>query len=1274
MFGDRLFRPEYLQRSGSNDVAAGEQSQPVAIDEDTKSLLASPSIQAFLYYNLTQPTRREWDIQCLGGTTTNPEEHLPRTCSEATSTNQPHLRLANMLLPRADYRGIEFRVYHLLLLGILSWMAAAALRRTGLLPYHQVIEDIDAHLDSLDGKIKIDRKSAGWTAKLMDLSINSATNGRTIDRDVEDPRAVEQAMLATLRRMTRTRELRLPATELSGLLLPTPEVTFVFDELDKLRSPLAPEPAGTDAEVRSRTAAVHRLLAEMKNLLSSAPARFIFVGGRDLRDEWLADSTARNPLLTNIFNLEIYLPSLIHSMEMEKGKENDWKWNLAAKHYLQASYERSQGPRTGADQAPTYYDEVWPPNRAPKACWDKQWSTSPVPDLGVAGKGQENTALSDDLADFLTYRSAGNAKRLGELVQALAVPTTGTGGAAGEAVAHNLHLSPDDQYRIQLIASIYRHIAASFQPTSQATDDKLVGSIFHLSDFLLRFHGRAFSWTSLSRVEELADVHRAPDLRQTLQQLVHSWNGRYLLEVRNGLYDFRFRSDMATELAYLSRRSDQEMAAVNFTLDESRQLHAYLEATLKRLGDRVTVDLIAAQAELHEYDGNLEEARAHYRTAIALLDRQFLPFALQKDDALLGQTFAGKRPEPLANQVTWGLSRLRLMMLTGLCYEREANLERAELEYREARVLANQIFDSWRKDRRELLSHSFLLLLPLFAHAWLLEKSMGSVDTSIFMVDTEVKRLQADVTKDHVAGQDPNVNLLLAEAYNRAGDLAFYKGLGKAPRDSNPNNLTDGYLLHAHRYYAEAIHALRAFLHARRIHSKKWNVWAAKGKARKKTLDIHLFPEFPAAALGSYLCDMGEAMLGRVSLRKLYTDEKELVIPNPPPAGGDLTAWLENPSYPQNSLWSWFGTRGKESGIQPFPKNHTEAERLLVALQLGLWGAEKLNEAGARESAAREYLQVAEVAMQVWWWRRQNPAIYQEGVCSNAREVLIDLGKVWSDAGEACPEAGEVLIDTGEICPRVEEGLVDTKEVCSNEGEVCPDVGEVHNDEGKLCPKVEEVPADAGEVLSDVSEVHEDILQCTISDLAERAVNAAKLLFERARGGPDKPVMYQLVQKILGHARELPEASKANGDLNSILEKNPFPAAAQIHGRRMQADILLDGPIPEGAYTILEEAHKLARELNNPMLIGCAQLGLTMFQASQRYTGEKEKKFLRNTARHYLQQSVEMVTMGNAWYENIHNLYAPYDDFNDRRRHMQHALQLAAYDLCIAALQKLEEE
>ncbi|HET9930371.1 MAG TPA: ATP-binding protein, partial [Polyangiaceae bacterium] len=182
-------------------------------------------------------------------------------------------------------------------------------------PLRKIHARLNAIAESTTSKIR--RAEANARLRMSAPGVGLDASDRTAESETAplEPRAIEQTFLDLLRDMLEPHV----ALALEGhvISLPTPQITFIFDELDKVgvRSldNLDEQAAtrGSASADHERSRRVHRLLADMKNLLSVAPARFIFVGGRDLHDEWLADQTARQPLLSNIFDAEIYLQTLL---------------------------------------------------------------------------------------------------------------------------------------------------------------------------------------------------------------------------------------------------------------------------------------------------------------------------------------------------------------------------------------------------------------------------------------------------------------------------------------------------------------------------------------------------------------------------------------------------------------------------------------------------------------------------------------------------------------------------------------------------------------------------------------------------------------------------------------------------------------------------------------------------------------------------------------------------------------------------------------------------
>lgn len=863
--------------------------------------------------------------------------------------------------------GFHLRIHHVLLFFLFWFVGTLVLERIPILPYRSILAEIDSVLDHLTARTSLTARSARWPAVQWLQGFFSDERVRQIEQEPVDPRTVESAVLRILRKIRQT-PILLPGAKNQLLTLPFPEVTFVFDELDKLGTRVGSvEPQdGTEkqaAEImdaeRRRSVALHRLLADMKNLLSSAPARFIFVGGRNLHDEWLADQTARQPLLTNIFDAEIYLQPLL----IDPGGTRSDHLHDSIKRYVMQQHERAdQLYRQDAErrwtpwvglrlQHPSHesFLQKLPgehaENRSGSEDSWKQWEVkdcSPREDPHSVRPPEainefEQLQLLDEFCFFLTFRSMGNPKRLKELFATFVRPKARLQEDRTETAAlechHVLRFGPTGRFQLQLVADIYRNLVLPVEDQLRFRDDKVVTSMFFLADFLFKFHRRAFSWSNLERVDELVHIHRLPDLRQILEQIVHQWSERFLHSIPNGMYAFRFRSEIAREVDYLSRRSAQQMAAFNFTLDESLALKSLYESRIRALegsAPQEMVELVAALGELHEFDQEFETARFHYRRAIHAVDQELEqvfgtlpsdPERLQTLETLLGKhpttALAGILTREAAGEklprayLSWGIARLRLMLQIGMTYEQANDLERASVEYGDAKVLADALIKASfgtaqdRSDpgfgRLSELKHLNLLFQPSFAQAWVLEKLPGNVDSSLPIVEMELTRLRGQVlsppwgklepTESYSSPRNTNFALILAELQNKVGNLYFFKGrqafprpdekryeheLAKAQRagETKIYGGTEGYLLQAHYHYAVGLHELRRFVTQRlETSALALNAWSAasfENGASWPTLEPKGEPAFVLRSSAAALSDLAHCMIARTSLFGLF--------------------------------------------------------------------------------------------------------------------------------------------------------------------------------------------------------------------------------------------------------------------------------------------------------------------------------------------------------------------------------------------------------------------
>lgn len=1289
---------------------------------------------------------------------------------------------------------VMFRVYHLaifvLLLvatRVLSWLFP-------ILPYRRNLSTLDAILDRLLSKRTLAAPGALSSVAAAANAMLGRTQLQYKELDPEDARTVEASFVAVIDSLQSNRVL-LPGGGGRALSLPAPELIFVFDELDKVGSrggaslPLGDETVNPE---RARALALVQLLSEMKSLLSSTPARFLFVGGRNLHDEWIADHTSRLPLLSSVFKAEVYLPSLLADLP-RSGRDNaDWLTRIEqyvdaesrrAAHEHDTAHAGAFAPRV-LRRAPSHHSATFAPLLDAKA-YDPSTQLYSTDD-GTALSGRlyielrgetvgerERSGSADDSADacaqvtkallrFLAYRSIGNPKRLRDLLERLVRPTarlvgtpskTCVASRAGTGLArkdpaqlvddaeHALNLTDRMRYRTQLLSEIYGALASSFENRYPDRDDKLAVALFNLADFLFRFHGRAFSWSNLERVEELVHVHRAHDHRLILEQLVSTWSDRFLLSILHGMYEFRFRSDLSREIEYISRQSEDEMAAFNFTLDELRPLRQAHAAGISEMGDSPTPDALAALGELHEFEQDFEMARAKYQQAIRRLDEihtELFPSLQATDWTGSGerggkwkagtaiQAALGSHPSGLdavRRHMSWGIPRLRLMLQVGLTFERATNYERAAIEYRDARTLSRGLVramtNSLRPNvgggvaqndlggrRHHVLKHLSIVFQAVFAEAWLSEKMAGGVDSSVALVEKELEVLRGmlplvDYPREDDKASSSGFTLIMAELHNKAGDLYFFKGRQSVEHKDHPlkgnhslgdaenGDVRQGYQLKAHEHYAMALHQVRRFISQRRQQSTAWSLARHGSSNPRETVQKYAWPDFVLRVAGSSLSDLAEATFGRSSFFGLLgaTGTYQRSGSNPDGAspaevfGDDVRKWLESVSVtlPTDSnighvddwLGGWDQPLSLLSLLPPRPRfggEPDDRQRVLFAIKTIDTAAGMLREAGYLEDAANEYLQNADTVAQLLWW-------------ANATRKIASGPDIGPGDERSSEKRGRV---------QAEKWI---KHVKNQKTTWFPDSGcdadafwddaislaldalrkSVKWFERSRAPKQHYAAGEQGHYRlgSDVP-VQAAVVACSIGLAADPQrwkckVRRAELddLLARLTG--------PLWGRICGPRDEDTSALHKNLHrlVKEIYHRHPYPMLSRLHALKLSVDYgALQKERGADGDGLVEEAlqlHKLAEEFSAPTHFTPFHLGFSLANAYLCSASDTSRPAadadLHGKAMAALTRSAETVTMRRGYYEAVTSLYYLYDEFNDRSIHVNHALQMAGYDV-----------
>jgi SAM-dependent methyltransferase len=1240
-------------------------------------------------------------------------------------TTTPWVLLVDRVVAVHDARAPrlrELRIYHLLVLALFFLVYGRLWRTMHMSPYRRTYDRISRLLDSLSSRLR--EESRPDRSKLTEWLHAMTGNERIEAKEFApfDPRTVELTFLQILAD-SQDASVLLPFTRRGRVSLPVPEIVFIFDELDKISglAPATAQPSQDEREgavegeprdiERERGRALHRLFSDLKNILSSGRARFIFLGGRNLHDEWLADQSARRPLLTNTFDAEIHLPSLLTEeiAGLPAGTALEGVRRFIDEHLFRAAelYKRSQG-RTLAPWLKLLWEDR-------KQVSFVQGPRSELPQrsdhLALLDEQGLPKTWSDEFAaafvDFLGYRSRGNVKKLQELLEGFIRPVHRVIAEPSVRARYNcehvLLFHDTDRFRIQLVADIYRQVEPILETRLSNRDDKLSDNVLYLSDYLLKFHRRAFTWSNLGRVDELVHIHRAPDLRPMMEDLVLNWSEGYLHLINNGMYDYRFESHVARELEYLSRQSEQELAAFNFTLDESQQLKATYRARLASLKKPAALDFIIGFGELHEFDEEFEIARYNYRWAVRALDEEFGLQAMKQGElpvsfAVLAETENGY--EAARRIAAWGIARVRLMMQIAMTYERARDLEHAQVEYRDARSLASAIIrgllgwqeGQWLSQPHHearlasasgylwTLKHLNILFQPLFAEAWLAEKSVGGVDTGPSLLERELWELrsifpfegakefsQPRLPESHVEVQHSNFSLIFAELHAKAGSLYFFKGRQLAPESSRSLRGTEGYLLIAQSHYAISLHEIRRFnFYRRRSSSIKFN--DIQGEPWM-TIRKGGWAEFVYRIGAGTLCNLSEALLARVSLKRLLSGQEDNDSETPAAVPSDLkeicaaiNGWLEwsqpTPDWPtllrkvfpsckktQAALWEWFGKQPSpaqrvKGQLLRFPKMHGDDERLAISLLFSLAGANLLEEARYLEGAAEECLRVVRTVVIYIWWMRMVQVLSRQDLPNGSAASLWQRNLAATTAGKGRrPAIASDLI--GLAVERLEhiEGLY----LRSRRARVL-----VRGDAHLRPPAISTYACLLALGVLQIAP-HEEMLLVRLQRMVGRSTSPM--------------VWVQPVDRRVWFRERMRDG----------LDRNSFPIFNRLVGLKVLIDdTLLAEDVSakecEEVATHIDELIRLERLYRSPLHFVPLHSGLTLGLACLRWDRvstdtEARWGFIYEAARQQLEISQQMVTMKRSYYEAISGLYYLYDDFNDRTIHFNRAIQMAGTEL-----------
>jgi|GEM_PF-6699196 len=633
-----------------------------------------------------------------------------------------------------------------------------------------------------------------------------------------------------------------------------PKFIFIFDELDKIEahqnynitekesSTFSTSGYSSSAELtRRRQQTTSRILANLKHFFTTARAKFIFIAGREMFDAALADTSDRNYFLGSIFNDVIYVNSFLtedpnpleHNKNYNTGKsKNNIIPESGHKSYYHTMIEEflcqfllpkkfktiKEGEYKFIEEKGIYKNSSGKEVSVSLKTYNLYLQSLVKEDL-TEEERRKVIILLNQFITYLTHRSAGSPKKLTHLLESyicsspnsiildknhkpftcLAVSET---KITESSVEDKFFLKFDlyAQYTfgfIEYLTIPYYHNISRYV---RLFNDKLMVSTTYLLDHLYKFHNFGFSWRNLEVTPEIIDVNKAPILRKLIEDIVHFLGYTHLQYVVSGLYDFKFKKKITQEINFLSKISERESAALNFTLDESREVKEYYNRKLIKLKEEYTQEkldnfihskgyLQQSLGDLYFYDQEYDDSSVLYKNAL----QQIIQY--------------NKNGTPLRIPLRLLVVTCRIMLKLGLTFERKKAYASALMNYEELSNLilksteislehlkenedSEEVSSKKKNLHREIYEQS--LSADSFHHLRLKSETAESIrllfQSFIAKIYIKDKEKIGGISSEDIDSILEEINYLISicnfttkrriksEYYNKIGDFLFFRG------------------------------------------------------------------------------------------------------------------------------------------------------------------------------------------------------------------------------------------------------------------------------------------------------------------------------------------------------------------------------------------------------------------------------------------------------------------------------------------------------------------
>ncbi len=555
-----------------------------------------------------------------------------------------------------------------------------------------------------------------------------------------------------------------------------PRFIFIFDELDKIQPHDEVETEITSAKeyaetewVKRRQDTIRKILTNLKHFFNTAKAKFIFIAGREMYDAALADISDRDALIGSMFHEIIYIHSFYKDPADERLSDITSMTEMYICQFLIPKHWALKQRKKLVNSKKRFEYNLF---------WYNRFLEKEYPKLSKKERIKITLTLQD-FVSYVSYRSNGAPKKITRILEEhiTSYPLNkknfdSTIITDGDKRNLYLHFSYYDQYIFTVGKYLFNPFVMAVNKYISQFEDKLLVSTSFLLNHLYKFHKVGFSYKTLELTPEIIAIYKAPELRDFIIRLINFLSRTHIRKIISGLYDFKFRSQLEREISFVSKISEKESAALNFTLDESLDIKSIFRTQLKKekkywKAKKELNNNIDTITTINSYLGDLNFNDNQFLKAIHYFNEALLPFKKINKGKI--------QPDSMINY-------LRIYLKLGLSYEMVKNTGEALLTFETAfyesrkfveKCIKNKGWDKFQYPRENppLLVIQRLFYQALLSKLFIIEKSTIKSLTKN-QINSNIQMFKSVVNKY----LEPEQQFLLkTEYYNKLGDLLFYK-------------------------------------------------------------------------------------------------------------------------------------------------------------------------------------------------------------------------------------------------------------------------------------------------------------------------------------------------------------------------------------------------------------------------------------------------------------------------------------------------------------------